>query len=155
MSLQIIVQVEFLLSDRGEFFFPVAADILADTRLRAGDTVLLVENEDEAIVYPLENLGDAATHDTIGDTDIVVLSLADEPSGVAYLSETASGVEVQLVYEDGQWRDTISDSLFNFSGEAISGVLEGETLVPYPARYTYWFAAVATAPDAIVYAEDN
>ena len=141
--------------NRGQFFFPVDAEITADTRLQAGDTVLLVESGDEAIAYPLEALGDSATHASINGQDIVVLSIAETPSGVAYLAETENGTVVDLVYEDGTWRDTLSDSHFNFSGEAISGTLEGETLVAFPARYTYWFAAVATAPEAIVYSPEN
>lgn len=141
--------------NRGQFFFPVDSDVLADIRLQAGDTVLLVESGEEAIAYPLEALGDSATQDTIGEEAIVVLSLADTPSGVAYFARTDDSIEVNLLYDDGVWRDTLSNSTFNFSGEAISGILEGQSLVPFPARYTYWFAAVATAPDVVVYSPEN
>lgn len=88
--------------NRGQFFFPVDSDVLADIRLQAGDTVLLVESGEEAIAYPLEALGDSATQDTIGEEAIVVLSLADTPSGVAYFARTDDSIEVNLLYDDGE-----------------------------------------------------
>ncbi|MDQ7037014.1 MAG: DUF3179 domain-containing (seleno)protein, partial [Anaerolineae bacterium] len=135
----------------GRFFFPVDAEIIGDTRLQAADTVLLIEIGEEAVAYPLQNLGDAATYDNIGGQEIVVLSLTSGSSGAAYQPITDDGTSVQLVYSDGTWRDTNTDSTFNLSGQAVTGDLEGQTLLPIAARYTYWFAAVATAPHVVVY----
>lgn len=135
----------------GDFFFPVDDDITADTRLEAGETVLLIEIAEEARAYPLAQLGNAVTRDTIAEHNIIILSLADTPSGAAYQPITDDGTMVDIVYEDESWRDVNSGSQFNLSGEAISGTLKGEQLVPIAARYTFWFAAVATAPHVQVY----
>jgi Protein of unknown function (DUF3179) len=138
--------------NRGEFFFPVDEAISADSRLQAAANVLLVEIGDQAIAYPLKELGNAATQDTIAGQDIVLLSLDDGASGAAYQPITDAGTSVELEYSDGAWSDSNTDSNFNLSGQAISGTLQGEYLIPITARYTFWFAALASAPHVTVYA---
>ncbi|RMG78508.1 MAG: DUF3179 domain-containing protein [Chloroflexi bacterium] len=137
----------------GGFVYPVEEAVRNDNRLAPAETVLVVQIGDEAKAYPLAQLGNSATYDTVGGQQIVILSRADGRSGAAFIPTLASGETVQLVYDtdSGLWRDEMSGSLFSLSGEAVTGALAGEQLTPLAMRFTYWFAAVAAIPDVEVY----
>ena len=137
----------------GGFVYPVEEAARNDTRLSPAEAVLVVQIDDEAKAYPLAQLGNSATYDTVGGQEIVVLSRDDGRSGAAFIPTLANGETVQLAYDvdSGLWRDAVSGSLFSLSGEAIEGVLAGEQLTPLAMRFSYWFAAVAAIPDVVVY----
>jgi len=136
----------------GQFFFPVDEEATADTRLLPAENVLVVESGDEARAYPLESLGNAATTDTIGGQDVVVLSLSDGPTGAAFDPNLDDETTVELEYNgDGLWHDAATGSDFDLNGRAVAGPLDGEQLRPLPVRYTFWFAAVASIPEIEVY----
>ena len=64
----------------------------------------------------------------------------------------AGDSKLSFSYSDGKYRDAQTGSLWNLSGEGVSGPLQGATLELLPSRYTFWFAYIAAFPDADVYA---
>ncbi|MCH7953268.1 MAG: DUF3179 domain-containing protein, partial [Chloroflexi bacterium] len=132
------------------FPFPVSAAAL-DGRLAPGDEVLGLTVGGESRAYSARALGDAAVNDTLGGEEIVVFSTEDGPTAAAYLANAGDGT-LSFSYSDGKYRDAQTGSLWNLSGEAVSGPLQGATLELLPGRYTFWFAYIAAFPDADVYA---
>ncbi len=132
------------------FAFPVSEDAL-DGRLAPGDEVLGLTVGEDSRAYSARALGDAAVNDSLGGEEIVVFSTSDGPTAAAYVA-TAGGEALSFSYADGSYRDAETSSLWNLSGEAVSGPLEGTALEPLPGRYTFWFAYIAAFPDADVYA---
>ena len=106
---------------------------------------------EDSRAYSARALGDAAVNDSLGGEEIVVFSTSDGPTAAAYVA-TAGGEALSFSYADGSYRDAETSSLWNLSGEAVSGPLEGTALEPLPGRYTFWFAYIAAFPDADVYA---
>lgn len=137
--------------NNGQSFFPISAAVLADRRLNLGAHVLAVTVNGESVAFPLEDLAPSATTTTIGENEIVVLAADDGNTGVAYFTELQDGSAVNLVYEEGTWLDTMTNSVFDISGQAISGDLQGQSLTFAPSRFLLWFSAVATTPDIAVY----
>jgi len=140
--------------NNGRFAFPVNETAANDRRLQPADNVILIELGDEKIAYPLAKLGDAATVDTVNGQQIVIFSRDEGQSGAAFEPVTEAGTAVELEFNDGVWVDKNTGSHFDLSGRAVAGELEGQQLVRMPSRFTFWFAAVATAPDVEVYAGD-
>jgi len=132
------------------FPFPVSADAL-DGRLAAGDEVLGLTVGGESRAYSARALGNAAVSDTLGGEEIVVFSTENGPTAAAYLADTGDG-KLSFSYADNQYRDAETGSVWNLSGEAVSGPLQGAALELLPSRYTFWFAYIAAFPDADVYA---
>ena len=134
----------------GRFAFPVSADAL-DGRLAPGDEVLGLTVGGDSRAYSARALGNAAVNDSLGGEEIVVFSTENGPTAVAYLAN-AGDEQLSFSYADGQYRDAQTGSLWNLSGVAVSGPLQGATLELLPSRYTFWFAYIAAFPDADVYA---
>lgn len=135
----------------GNFLFPVDEAAASDARLRPADTVLVVQAGEVSRAYPLAAIGNAAVRDTLGETEILVLSLEDGPTGAAFSPVLDDGARVDMTFDDGAWRDRVTGSTFDLNGRALDGPLEGAQLTPLPVRYTYWFAAVASLPDVEVF----
>jgi hypothetical protein len=129
----------------GQFPFPVS-DASRDARLPPADEVLGVVVGGESVAYPLRILGDAAVNDTISGTSVVIFSKADGPSGGAFRAEVG-GRALTFRFEGGGYVDEETGSVWDLSGQAVSGSLQGERLEPFPARYTFWFAYIAAFPD--------
>lgn len=126
-------------------------------------TAVQVEGQ-EPVVYPFPRLADdAPINDEIGGDDAVVLydpevaSALDEATiadarevGSAAVFERAIGGRT-LTFEagpdTGTFRDEETGSTWNFSGEAVSGELEGERLTPIPSDDQFWFALAAFFED--------
>ena len=132
------------------FPFPVSAAAL-DGRLAPGDEVLGLTVGGDSRAYSARALGNAAVNDSLGGEEIVVFSTESGPTAAAYLADAGDGT-LSFSYADGQYRDARTGSLWNLSGEAVSGPLQGTTLEPLPGRYTFWFAYIAAFPEADVYA---
>ncbi|MCH7793315.1 MAG: DUF3179 domain-containing protein, partial [Planctomycetes bacterium] len=120
-------------------------------RLAPGDEVLGLTVGGESRAYSARALGNAAVNDSLGGEEIVVFSTEDGPTAAAYLANAGDG-RLSFSYADSKYRDAQTGSLWNLSGEAVSGPLQGTTLEPLPSRYTFWFAYIAAFPDADVYA---
>jgi len=131
------------------FAFPVSAEAL-DGRLAPGDEVLGLSVGGVNRAYSARALGNAAVNDSLGGEEIVVFTTENGPAAAAYLAN-AGGGKLSFSYADGGYRDEDTGSLWNLSGEAVSGPLQGATLEPLPGRYTFWFAYIAAFPDADVH----
>ena len=135
--------------NEGGFLFPVTEAAL-DDRLEPATLVLGVELDGEARAYDIEALGDAATNDRIGSQRVVIFSRAEGPIAVAFRADEA-GRELEFELSGGRFLDTETGSEWTLRGEAIAGELAGEQLEALPVRTTFWFAYVASFPDATVY----
>ncbi len=140
--------------NQGNFAFPVSESVSSDTRLRLAENVLVVDIEDESVAFPLVRLNNVAVNTTVGGEVVVVLTKDDSVSAIAFSAQLSEDVVVELEYVDGQWRDTMSDTVFDYSGRAIGGEYEGQTLTQLPTRFMFWFSAVSTTPDIVVYEVD-
>ncbi len=116
------------------------------------------------VVYPFPRLADdAPINDEIGGQQVVVFydpevsSALDQTTiadgrdvGSAAVFERALGGR-KLTFEAGPEAGTFVDaetgSIWNFSGEAISGDLAGEELVAIPSDDQFWFALAAFFED--------
>lgn len=130
--------------DAGGFVFPVS-DAALDDRLSPATVVLAVEEGDEALAFPLVELGSAATHVTLGGRPMVIFSSQFGPTGAAFVPE-AAGQALTFFFDEDGWRDEETGTLWSVDGLGLEGPLAGEQLQRIPARYLFWFAAVASTP---------
>ncbi|MCP4360153.1 MAG: DUF3179 domain-containing protein [Chloroflexi bacterium] len=137
-------------SDTGRFAFPVS-EAGQDPRLKPGAVVLGVQVGEQTAVYPLAQLGDAVLNDVVGETAVTIFSSSIGPTGAAY-SPVVDGDTLTFLWQDGHIQDQQTDSVWNFSGQAIEGELQGKQLNALPVRSTLWFAMIAAYPDLILYA---
>ncbi|MEM7119507.1 MAG: DUF3179 domain-containing protein, partial [Chloroflexota bacterium] len=131
------------------FAFPVT-EAVDDPRLGPGDVVLGVEVGEAVRAYPLEQLGNAAVNDEIGETAVVVFSHERGPTGAAYLAEV-NGRLLTFTFVDDHYQDAETSSQWNLSGRATAGELAGTQLEPLPVRSSLWFALIAAFPDLVLH----
>ena len=86
----------------------------------------------------------------IGETEVVIFSQAQGPSGAAF-SPNLDGRKLTFIFEAGRIFDWETASVWNQAGMAIEGELTGAQLEPLPVRSTFWFSIVANFPDIEVY----
>ena len=139
---------ELTLNQRG-FSFPVS-EVARDSRLAPGAHVLVVLAGDSAKGYPLDDLGDATINDEVGGENVVVFSMESGPSGAAY-RPSLNGQELTFEFKQGHFVDVETGSTWNLAGMATAGASEGESLEPVPILFTFWFGAVTTYPDIVLY----
>ncbi|MFQ5399031.1 MAG: DUF3179 domain-containing protein [Anaerolineae bacterium] len=137
----------------GRFIFPVSENG-RDPRLDPGEVVLGLEVEGVQKAYPLSRIGDVAVNDQIGDTAVVIFSLADGPTGAAYRA-VVDGRPLTFKRVNGVFEDEQTGSAWDLTGAAVDGELAGSRLAALPARSTYWFALVAAFPDLTLYTSDE
>lgn len=137
------------LNEEDRFLFPVSENG-RDARLRPGEVVLGVEVGDVQRAYPIERMGDGVANDVVAETAVVVFSLAEGPTGVAY-SPVVAGNALTFTYSDGQFRDEQTGSTWTIAGLAIDGNLQGTQLEALPTRSSFWFSLIASFPDLEVY----
>lgn len=134
--------------DRGIFPFPVNEDKL-DARLRASEIVVVVEVGDAARAYPPGLIGDLAVNDQLAGRPIVVFS---RQSGFASAYEAAVEGRSLTFRIIGQGIvDEETETRWDFSGQAVSGELEGAQLEPLPSRRGFWFSLAGASPGLEVY----
>lgn len=137
----------------GRFFFPVS-EAGRDPRLDPGEIVLGLEADGAHRAYPLALLGNAVVQDILGQTDVVIFSKADGPSGAAY-SPQIDGRELTFVFEGDRIQDQETGSEWNLAGQATDGELAGAQLQPLLTRSTFWFSLVANFPEIEVYMHEG
>lgn len=137
------------LNESGRFIFPVSENG-SDPRLPPGEVVLGVEVANEQWAYPITRLGDGVINHQIGDTPLVVFSLADGPTGAAYNRQVGEQT-LTFIYSNNSIQDEETGSTWNFSGKAIVGTLEGTQLNPLPVRSTFWFSLITSFPNLQLY----
>ncbi len=141
----------------GRFAFPVTRTVQADRQLRYADQVYVVTVGDETAVFPVNALADGITPVRIGDTDVLLLrqTVGGEPVLASHLPLLEDGTPVMLVYDEVavEWWDRETGTVFEITGQAISGQFSGQRIVSVPATSMYWFAALAAYPNLTLYSE--
>ncbi len=130
-----------------------------DPRLPAGEMVLGVAIEHDAVAYPLAEAEKAKViTDTIGHRDAVVLWYAPTRTAAAYateVEETTPPATVKLEADAGvataPFVDRTTGSRFDIAGRAVSGPLAGKTLRWLPGIQCRWFAWAAEYPETEVH----
>lgn len=141
------------LNRTGRFAFPVT-DAVNDPRLDPGTAVLGVEVGEQVHAYSLDDLGNAAVNEQVGETAVVVFSSNRGPTGAAYLAEV-NGRLLTFSFVDGHYEDNETRSQWNLSGVATGGELEGTQLEALPVRSSLWFALIASFPDLELHVSEN
>ena len=138
----------------GRFTFGVDRDVLDDDRLPLDELVLGIEVGEEARVYPLNTLGDAAVNDEIAALPVVIFSSASGPSGNAF-DPHVDGQRLRFRFTDGAYRDVETGSLWTLGGRATAGPLAGAQLTALPNRTTFWFSYRSAFPEVLVFDVDG
>lgn len=125
-----------------------------DNRLYLKEYVIGLSLDGRSKAYPFSVLDDLrVVNDSIGS--LAVLVVFDKENGTGLVYDRSHGGRV-LEFEpanDGSGsnfviRDTETGTRWQaFTGEAIDGQLEGETLTQIPATYVFWFGWVDHHPD--------
>ena len=132
----------------GNFPFPVG-EAARNPALPAGEKVIGLVMNDEAIAYPITALTGSVVNDEVGGTPVAVV--IDEAETGVIFNRQVSDQALTLDWDGDKLVDAETGSHWNISGEAISGPLEGEQLEILAARFSFWFAFVAAFPEAIAY----
>lgn len=144
--------------ERPVYMDPDGIDILSDDDLVLG----CVAEDGEAIAYPIRildfheivNAEPAVVNDELADTPPVVFSRAEGPAGVVH-DRRVDGRELSFDLAAERITDEQTGSLWGHDVRAVEGPLAGEQLEPIPSRASFWFAFVASFPDADVAEADE
>jgi hypothetical protein len=151
---------------------PFLLDGEADDRLPPKERVTAVQTGDGAtVIYPFSRVAEEAPiEDEIDGTPVVVLfdpkvssaldasAVADgrEVGAAAVFDRRADGRELTFepVPEPGTARDLETGSVWDITGRAISGPLEGSELEQVPSDDQFWFAIAAFVPEVEIRGEE-
>jgi Protein of unknown function (DUF3179) len=124
-----------------------------DDRLPHNTLVLGVEKGAKTRAYPLETLAriGAVLNDSVGDTEIVVMSRPGTLQALAFDRRVGDRVLVFGCAETGDIYDHETGSLWNVMGEAVSGPLAGTQLVYVNSGVEEWYGFAASHPDAEIF----
>lgn len=127
--------------DSGQFAFPVG-ETAEDPRLPPSQEVLMFQGDDGVIAVPLKGEEDAVME--VGNA-VVLYRGQGATAGV--FDRRLDGELLEFEVTPDGFVDGATGSRWQLSGEASAGPLAGERLKPIPAKWTFWFAAVAAEPD--------
>jgi len=125
-----------------------------DDRLDDSVLVLGVEVQGRAKAYPLKRLGPSAFSDELAGRALVVFAGKDQGAVFSpYVSRWwgLSRTQLDFVFEQGQFVDRNTQSVWTTEGRAVSGPLRGQQLKALPSTTSYWFAWVTGHPHTEVY----
>lgn len=134
----------------GSVPFPVDEDVLGDARLEPGTEVLGVVVGEDATAYPLAAIGDAAVNDEVGGRPVVVLVDGDVPTGATF-DRRVGDRTLTFTRHGDRFVDGETGTAWDRAGRAVDGPLAGEQLEAVPSRFSFWFAFLASFPDADVH----
>jgi hypothetical protein len=147
---------------------PFMYDGVLDTRLLATERVLASNINGYLIAYPFSVLQKVyVVNDQIGELSVAVFwqqganSTQDQANiddskdvGMAMLfSRVVDGRVLTFYYANGRIWDEETQSQWNILGQAVSGTLMGNQLVPYSAYPYFWFAWSANYPNSDIYGQ--
>ena len=129
----------------GRVPFPVSSEFLNDNRLPSGDLVLVVDDGERARAYPLNQLGDAALHDTWLGEALVVFATSAGPAGNVFRARL-DGQTLRFEFDTASrlYVDTATRSSWDLAGRAVDGELAGAQLEQVPSRTAFWFSILAS-----------
>ena len=137
-----------------------------DKRLRPLDRVVVVEEGDDAIAFPLTELEhEPVVHHALGGRDIVVLfqfgansalddsSVADgrDVGAAAVYRPEVDGMPLTFTAVDDYFIDEETGSRWTLLGLAVDGPLAGKRLEPVVHGTHFWFAWAVFKPFTTVY----
>ena len=128
--------------DSGRFPFPVGEDA-RDPRLAPSALVIGISVEDTTSAYPIDDLT-KAINDEVNGRPIVILPTE---GGASAYSPIVDGETLVFTAVGDVFEDTATRSIWESTGQAVAGPLEGTTLEALPSRTTFWFALVGAFPD--------
>jgi hypothetical protein len=125
-----------------------------DPRVGQKEFVLGVEHLDYYAAFPFSVLSlEPVVNYYIGETPLLVTFNPDTASGIAFERTGSDGQTLTFeVFEAKSIRDLETGSIWDaFSGEALSGPLEGEILTRVKSTHSFWFGWFDFHPDTDVY----
>ena len=136
-----------------QFPFPTTIDDI-DNRLRPSEITISIAFGAAEKAYSLEQLGDAVVNDEFLGRPVVVFSEQTGPNGNGF-SRLLGDMTLTFRLDGDRIRDDQTNSEWDFSGTAISGDLEGETLELLTARRAFWFSLAFAVPGIELYEPDS
>ena len=109
-----------------------------------------------ALTFPfglLDELGEKAVVRTnFEGQEVVVLWDREGASAVAFRPQTEDGVVVNISVQNGEFRDELSNSVFQVDGIGIDGPFAGQSLQAIDEAYVaFWFAWPAFHPRTMIF----
>ena len=135
-----------------KFPFPTTLTDI-DDRLRPSEIAISIAIGTAEKAYSLEQLGDAVVNDEFLGRPVVVFSEQRGPNGNGF-SRLLGDVTLTFRLDGDRILDDQTNSEWDFSGTAISGELEGETLELLTARRAFWFSLAFAVPGIELYEPD-
>ncbi len=139
--------------DNLQFPFPTTLTSI-DTRLRPSEIAISIAFGAAEKAYSLEQLGDAVVNDEFLGRPVVVFSEQNGPNGNGF-SRILGDMTLTFRLDGDRILDDQTNSGWDFSGTAISGELEGETLELLTARRAFWFSLAFAVPGIELYEPDS
>ncbi|MCH7734502.1 MAG: DUF3179 domain-containing protein [Chloroflexi bacterium] len=136
-----------------QFPFPTTLDDI-DNRLRPSEITISIAFGAAEKAYSLEQLGDAVVNDEFLGRPVVVFSEQRGPIGNGF-SRILGDMTLTFRLDGDRILDDQTNSEWDFSGTAISGELEGETLELLTARRAFWFSLAFAVPGIELYEPDS
>ncbi len=126
-----------------------------DDRLETADLVLGVIIEDVQVAYPMAALAEAGAvvADTVNGVDIVLFYDANAESAIAFsgmIGGQAATFE-SVPGPDFRVRDSLTGTVWDFTGRGVEGPMQGETLDFVPSYISEWYGWAAFHPSTEVY----
>ncbi len=129
--------------------FPVDND---DNRMHPKEIILGFKHGDAIKAFKQKDLeASSIINDKVGETFVLLVSQYQENARA--FDRTLDGVVLEFEFAEGRILDTNTNSVWDFSGHAVSGPLKGSELERLAFSPGFWFEWVAFHPDTLVYGD--
>jgi hypothetical protein len=135
----------------------VIGQATVDDRLYVKEFVVGVENEGAAVAYPFGVLNEnPVVNDQIGDQPVLVVFNAESGTGVVFDRQLNGQTLTFSLGEGLSLIDVETGSKWDgLTGQAVEGLLEGESLTRLKSTASFWFGWKDWYPDTRVYGIDK
>jgi hypothetical protein len=132
-----------------QIWFPLSH---LDRRLPPKTVVLGLTLGVESKAYPIANLKAPVVTDSLGGVSILLWRIGGD---VRFFDPVVAGAPLHFTNANGTLVDSETHSTWNYEGVAISGPLNGKSLLRYSAESAFWFAWAAFYPSTGIYAANS
>lgn len=124
-----------------------------DDRLYVKEFVVGVEQNGEATAYPFSVLNEVpVVNDIVGEQNILVVFNSDTGTGIVFDRQVDGQTLTFSLTEDSVIIDAETGTLWDItSGQALEGLLAGETLTRLKSTASFWFGWKDWYPNTRVY----
>ncbi|NOR87094.1 MAG: DUF3179 domain-containing protein [Bacteroidales bacterium] len=137
-----------------------------DPRLPAMEYIISIESDQIIKSFPLSTLQtEKVINNQVGSKDIVLFYHADmisnlDTKDISKGKQIGSGTVYSTIIENeklhfeainGRFKDTKTNSVWNFAGECVEGPYKGKKLTPIAYGLDFAFAWLAFHPESIIY----